>query len=95
MFAKTAVTGSDMHPLYRFLGKEKPGMMVRRRGDGSGRSTIAGPATSRSPASPSQGKESPWWNFGKFLLNREGVVVERYGPSTTPAAIAADIEKLL
>ncbi|OYU15722.1 MAG: glutathione peroxidase [Alphaproteobacteria bacterium PA4] len=35
------------------------------------------------------------WNFTKFLVARDGRVVDRYAPSTTPEALAADIEKLL
>lgn len=35
------------------------------------------------------------WNFTKFLIDREGNVVKRYGPSDAPASIAKDIEKLL
>eukprot|EP00475_Leptophrys_vorax_P008418 TRINITY_DN1544_c0_g1_i1.p1 TRINITY_DN1544_c0_g1~~TRINITY_DN1544_c0_g1_i1.p1 ORF type:complete len:273 (-),score=34.10 TRINITY_DN1544_c0_g1_i1:178-888(-) len=35
------------------------------------------------------------WNFGKFLVDKEGKVVERYAPTTAPSAIAADVEKLL
>lgn len=35
------------------------------------------------------------WNFTKFLVNRSGEVVKRYGPSVTPEAIADDIEALL
>jgi glutathione peroxidase len=35
------------------------------------------------------------WNFTKFLVDRRGKAVERYAPSTAPAALAADIEKLL
>jgi glutathione peroxidase len=35
------------------------------------------------------------WNFTKFLVDREGAVVGRYGPSTDPAQITGDIEKLL
>ena len=35
------------------------------------------------------------WNFTKFLLDRDGRVVARYSPTTTPAQIAADIEKTL
>ena len=41
------------------------------------------------------GSEGIKWNFTKFLVDREGRVVERYAPNTDPANIAADIEKLL
>lgn len=35
------------------------------------------------------------WNFTKFLINKEGKVVERYAPTTKPAKIEKDIERLL
>ena len=35
------------------------------------------------------------WNFSKFLVDREGNVVERYFSTTTPTDIAGDIEKYL
>ncbi len=35
------------------------------------------------------------WNFTKFLVDREGNVVERYAPIITPRRIAPDIEKRL
>ena len=41
------------------------------------------------------GTEAIKWNFTKFLVGRDGQVVERYAPTTAPRAIAADIEKLL
>jgi glutathione peroxidase len=41
------------------------------------------------------GSEAIKWNFTKFLIGRDGAVVERYAPTTEPADIAADIEKLL
>ena len=34
------------------------------------------------------------WNFGKFLVNEKGEVVEYYEPSVEPNAIVADIRKL-
>lgn len=41
------------------------------------------------------GSKSIKWNFTKFLIDREGNVVKRYGPQDTPRSIAKDIEKLL
>ena len=41
------------------------------------------------------GTEGVKWNFTKFLVDRDGKVVERYAPQTKPADIAADIERLL
>lgn len=41
------------------------------------------------------GSEAIKWNFTKFLIGRDGRVVERYAPTTEPADIAGDIEKLL
>lgn len=35
------------------------------------------------------------WNFTKFLINRDGQVVKRYSPTTTPSSFTKDIEKLL
>lgn len=35
------------------------------------------------------------WNFTKFLVDREGNVVERYGSATKPESIKEDIEALL
>lgn len=35
------------------------------------------------------------WNFTKFLVDREGRVVKRFGPNDTPEQIVGDIERLL
>jgi glutathione peroxidase len=35
------------------------------------------------------------WNFTKFLVDRQGNVVRRFGPSTAPAEIRRDIEREL
>ena len=41
------------------------------------------------------GSEGIKWNFTKFLVDRQGNVVERYAPKDEPASIEPDIEKLL
>ncbi|MDR1592138.1 MAG: glutathione peroxidase [Prevotellaceae bacterium] len=35
------------------------------------------------------------WNFGKFLIDREGNPVKRFSPITSPRKLRKDIEKLL
>jgi glutathione peroxidase-family protein len=35
------------------------------------------------------------WNFTKFLVDRNGKVVERYSPNAKPLSIAPKIEELL
>lgn len=35
------------------------------------------------------------WNFTKFLLDKEGHVINRYSPQTSPQDIENDIQKLL
>ena len=41
------------------------------------------------------GFEGIKWNFTKFLVDRSGAVVERFAPTTKPAAIAGAIEAVL
>ena len=41
------------------------------------------------------GTEAIKWNFTKFLVDRSGTQVARYAPTTSPQAIANDIEALL
>ena len=41
------------------------------------------------------GTQAIKWNFTKFLVDRNGTVVERYAPNVTPEKIAPDIERLL
>lgn len=41
------------------------------------------------------GTEAIKWNFTKFLVDKNGKVVKRYAPSTTPQEIDEDIKKLL
>lgn len=41
------------------------------------------------------GTEAIKWNFTKFLVDKEGKVVARYAPSTSPESLTADIERLL
>jgi len=35
------------------------------------------------------------WNFTKFLINKEGIPIKRYSPTTSPNSIEPDIKALL
>lgn len=41
------------------------------------------------------GSKSIKWNFTKFLINREGKVIQRFASATPPRKIEAAIEALL
>lgn len=41
------------------------------------------------------GSEAIKWNFTKFLIGKDGEVIERYAPTTKPEDISQDIEKAL
>jgi glutathione peroxidase len=41
------------------------------------------------------GSEGIKWNFTKFLVGKDGAVIERYAPTTKPEDVAKDIEREL
>jgi glutathione peroxidase len=41
------------------------------------------------------GSEAIKWNFTKFLIGRDGNVIERYAPTTKPEDLEGDIERVL
>lgn len=54
--------------------------------------------TGKGAAPQSSGEDSAGdleWNFTKFLVDRDGQVIERYQPTETPEALRTDIEAAL
>jgi glutathione peroxidase len=86
MFSKITVTGPDTHPVYKALIEAHPNTEFR-------------PGSYFGKLPPRTGPEAGGihWNFEKFLVARDGSVVARFGPDTTPQdpAIVAAIEKAL
>jgi len=41
------------------------------------------------------GSKKVKWNFTKFLVGKDGKVIDRYAPTTKPEDLVADIEKAL
>ncbi|SFS87609.1 glutathione peroxidase [Succinivibrio dextrinosolvens] len=91
IFEKNDVRGENALPLFKFLTKEKgfKGFDMNH--------PVAKPLVEVLKKNFPEYLEgdSIKWNFTKFLINREGNVVERFEPTTSPKDIASDIEKLL
>ena len=64
MMSKIEVNGENAHPLYKFLKKEKGGIL---------------------------GDEIKW-NFTKFLVDKEGNLVDRFAPQKTPEEIEEKVK---
>lgn len=86
-FAKIDVNGKGTAPLYTWLKTEKS----QDAGDQEAKSFEKKVKLLKPLAKSGDIK----WNFGKFLIDREGNVVERYSPAYTPEKLNADIEKAL
>jgi glutathione peroxidase len=89
MFSKIVVTGADRHPLYDALVAARP---EARSGTGADfRARLHGHGIT--PTEPPE----VLWNFEKFLIGRDGRVIDRFTPDTPPDSlmIAEAIEAAL
>jgi glutathione peroxidase len=74
LFSKISVKGSDQHPLYGLLTRTRPDAV----GEGPMRERLAGYGIK-------DGRPGDvLWNFEKFLVARDGSIVERFAPDVTP-----------
>lgn len=89
--AKIEVNGENAHPLYKFLKQEK----------GFAGFDFSHPIASKLDSILSEDdpnyKDNPdiKWNFTKFLIDRNGNVVERFEPTTKIKVIEERIKELL
>ncbi|MDR2857449.1 MAG: glutathione peroxidase [Novosphingobium sp.] len=75
MFSKADVTGAGKQPLYAALTAAKP----EKQGDAAGwRERLRGYGMT-----PTEDPEV-LWNFEKFVIGRDGRVVERFSPAVAP-----------
>lgn len=86
-FSKVDVNGKDAEPLFAWLKEQLP----EEQGDAEADSF----AKKVKALSPFSKKGDITWNFGKFLIDRDGNPVARYAPAYAPEKLEADIEKLL
>ncbi len=86
-FAKVDVNGKEADPLFVWLKKQQSEDI----GDADSKSFEKKVKMLKPFAKPEDIK----WNFGKFVIDRNGDVVARYSPAYTPDKLDADIAKLL
>ncbi|MBS1184077.1 MAG: Glutathione peroxidase family protein, partial [Proteobacteria bacterium] len=89
MFSKIEVTGEGKHPLYAALIDAKP--EARTVPGTDFRAALVGHGIT--PTEPPE----VLWNFEKFLIGRDGAVLDRFSPDTSPEAgiIVEALEKTL
>lgn len=90
-YAKIEVNGEKAHPLYRFL-KQQKGFM------GFDQENPLTPMLERMLERTHldyQSTSDIKWNFTKFLIDREGNVVERFEPTTDMYEVEQKIRELL
>lgn len=78
IFSKITVVGEHKHPLYAALIAARPKAVSVS--EVPFREKLKGYGIEANP------EPEVLWNFEKFLVNREGNVVERFSPDTTPEA---------
>ncbi len=76
LFEKIVVKGKDQHPLYRRLIAARP--RARQLPGGTLKTKL------REHGLAPENDEDIMWNFEKFLVDRQGEVVERFAPDFTP-----------
>lgn len=90
-YAKIEVNGEKAHPLYRFLKQQKGFMGFDQENPLTPMLESMLERTHPDYQSTSDIK----WNFTKFLIDREGNVVERFEPTTDMYEVEQKIRELL
>lgn len=76
LFEKIVVKGPGQHPLYQRLIEEQP--QAQEKPDSGFRAKLAGYGIKQDHPT------DVLWNFEKFLISKDGRVVGRFAPDTTP-----------
>lgn len=86
-FSKIEVNGPNAHPLFAYLKEEAPQDL-----DNQDLQNFVIRMVSKGLGV--KGSEIKW-NFTKFLIDQEGRVVQRFGPTFKPENLQAELDKLL
>ena len=89
LMSKIDVNGAEANPIFEYLKSAAPAEEYKGLKAKATHAMLKG-------LSKSLEKDSDiLWNFTKFLINRDGTVVKRYAPTTTPEDMEKDIQGML
>lgn len=89
IFEKIEVNGENEEPLYAYLKKEQPFRDI------TGKGAMALKAVIKLKDRHYKDNNDIKWNFTKFLVDREGNVVQRFEPTESLDDVKTKIEELL
>ncbi len=92
LFDKIDVNGKDESPLYTFLKSKAP---FKGYPEGYEKFTDQLTMIHQKTGSGFEKGDAIKWNFGKFLVSKDGKTILRFEPMVSPADLKADIEKML
>ena len=88
-FAKTDVNGEDELPLYTYLKEQ-----IKEDKIEGIKNKMAMKAVEKISKTAKKDEDIKW-NFTKFLVDKEGKVIERYSPTFKPEDMEEDIKKII
>ena len=92
IFDKIDVNGDEESPLYAYLKAQAP---FKGYPEGSERFAEQLTMIHQKTGTGFDEGDAVKWNFGKFLVSRDGSVILRFEPMVTPAELEADIQRML
>ncbi|MBQ7517378.1 MAG: glutathione peroxidase [Bacteroidales bacterium] len=89
LMAKCEVNGPKAEPVFEYLKEQAPTEEYK------GLKAKAASTLFKAMSKSAVKKSDIQWNFTKFLVNRDGSVIKRFPPTTTPEDIEKDIQAML
>lgn len=88
-FKKVEVNGENAIPLYKYLENNSPKEILKGLKNKMAMSAVKKISTS------CKNDNDIIWNFTKFIIDKEGSIIERYAPIEDPMTMEETIKKLL
>ena len=89
LMKKIDVNGEGAHPIYKYLKSVAPTEEYKGIKAKATHTMLKGLSKS------AKEDNDILWNFTKFLISKDGSVIKRFAPTTTPEDMEAEIENML